>query len=155
MPFLALLKLLSPKEWLVVAALMALLAGGGWLYRHGEQHIQAQDVKIAAIDQKKVTAVETAATSTESQNALIWKQAVSIPPVPDIGIVCRKASGSVLPPADAGKGAAASNATADSGVGPPYDPSGAALTRGHKADAQIIYLQGRIRELESEMNGAP
>jgi len=154
MPFLALLKLISPKEWLVVAALLALTIGGGWLYRHGEQHIEAQDKKLAAIDEKKVATVESNATTTESQNALIWKQAVSIPPVPDIGIVCHKASSSVVSSADARKGTAA-NAGPDSGVGPPYDPSGAALTRGSKADAQIKYLQARIRELESEMNGAP
>jgi hypothetical protein len=150
----AFLALIPGKDWLYIGLFIAILGGLGWVYHRGEQHVEAQDAKLAAIDQKKVTTVETAATSTESQNALIWKQAVSIPPVPDIGIVCHKASGSVLPAADAGKGAS-TDGDADSGVGPPYDPSGAALTRAHKADAQIKYLQARIRELESEMNGAP
>jgi hypothetical protein len=155
MPFLALLKMLSLKEWLVIAALLALLAGGGWLYRHGEQHIEAQDAKLAALDQHKIATAETVAQTTESQNALIWKQTVSIPAVPDIGIVCKSTNSSVVPKANKGVGAPAGDSASISGEGPTFDPSGALLTRAAQADAQITYLQNRIRELETLMNAVP
>ena len=152
---LALLKLLNPKEWLVIAALLALLAGGGWLYRHGEQHIEAQDAKLAALDQHKIATAEAAANTTESQNALIWKQAVSVPAVSDIGIVCKSANSSVVSQAHKGTGTAAGDGSTDYGTGYWYDPSGAALTRAREADAQIMYLQKRIVELETLMKAAP
>jgi cell division protein FtsB len=157
MPFLALLKLISPKEWLVLIALIALAAGGAWLYRHGEQHIEAQDAKLAAIDQRKVAVVETTAKDMESHNDVLYKQTVSAPAVASVGIKCvRNAASAVpLPASNTGSGTAARDAITDSGSGPTYDPSGPALTRARKADAQIKYLQARIRELESEMNGAP
>ena len=152
---LAFLKLLNPKEWLVIAALLALLAGGGWLYRHGEQHIEAQDAKLAAMDQRKIATAEGVAQSTESQNAIIWKQAVSIPPVDSIGIVCKSANSSVVSQAHKGTGTAAGDAANVSGEGPTFDPSGALLTRAAQADAQITYLQKRIVELETLMKAAP
>jgi hypothetical protein len=157
MPFLAILKFISPKEWLVLGALIALTAGGAWLYRHGEMRIEAQDAKLAAIDAKKVTVVETTAKDMESHNDVIYKQEVSAPPVANLGVRCVRESPRTvsLPTPDAGKGTATSQPSADSSIGPAYDPSGAALTRAAQADAQITYLQGRIRELEAEMNGAP
>jgi hypothetical protein len=157
MPFLALLKLLSPKEWLVVVAIIALGVGGAWIYHDGEQHRAAQDAKLAAIDAKKVTAVETTAKDTESHNDTLYRQTVSAPAVASVGIKCvRNATSAVsLPAADTGTRAATGQSSSDSGSGPTYDPSGAALTRAREADAQIKYLQARVRELEFEMNGAP
>ena len=152
---LAFLKLLNPNEWLVIAALLALLAGGGWLYRHGEQHIEAQDAKLAALDQHKIATAEAAANTTESQNALIWKQAVSVPAVSDLGIVCKSASSSVVPQANKGTGATAGVTDPDYGSGYWTDPSGDILTRAREADAQITYLQKRIVELETLMKAAP
>jgi hypothetical protein len=154
---LAFLKLLNPKDWLIAAALIALTIGGTWLYRHGEQRIEAQDAKLEAIDAKKVITVEAVAKTTEAQNANTFKDTVSAPPVANVGIRCVRESARAvsLPAPLAGAGAAASEPNPDDRVGPPYDPSGAALTRAHQADAQIRYLQARIRELEAEMNGAP
>lgn len=154
---LAFLKLLNPKEWLIAGALIALAYGGFWVYSRGEDHVKAVDAKLAAIDQKKVVAVETAAQTTESHNADVYKQTVTAPPAASLGIRCvREPARTVSLPAPlAGTGAPASDSNTDGGVGPPYDPSGAALTRAHQADAQIIYLQARIRELETEMQGSP
>lgn len=155
MPFLALFKLLSLKEWLVIAALLALFFGGVWLYRHGEHRIEAQDARITKAAQETDKRVAAAAQVTETQSAIIYKQAVAIPAVADIGIVCHAPSRSVVPPAVPGAAATTNNATADGGSGPTFDPSGAILTRAAQADAQIEYLQRRIKELETEMNGAP
>ena len=152
---LALLKLLSPKEWLVAAGFIAILGGLGWVYHRGEQHVEAQDAKLAALDQHKIATAEAAANTTESQNALIWKQAVSVPAVSDLGIVCKSASSSVVPQANKGTGATAGDAANISGEGPTFDPSGALLTRAAQADAQITYLQNRVRELETLMNATP
>lgn len=153
---LAFLKFLSPKEWLIVACLIALAVGGAWLYRHGELRIEAQDKKLEAKQDKQVAAVTATAKDTESHDAIIYEKAVVIPPVGDIGVECvRKPTSAVsLPKAGAGQGATTDGA-ADSREGPTYDPSGPALTRGRNADAQIVKLQARIRELETQMNGAP
>jgi hypothetical protein len=149
--------MISPKEWLVLIALIALSVGGAWLYRHGEQHIEAQDAKLAAIDQRKVAVVETTAKDTESHNDVLYKQTVSAPAVASVGIKCvRNAPSAVsLPAPNTGSGTAVGVGASDSGSGPTYDPSGPALTRARQADAQIKYLQARVHELESEMNGAP
>ena len=148
---------LTPKEILLIIVLIALTCGGIYLYRHGEQHIETQDAKLAALAQAKVATVETTAKDTESQSAIIYKQAVIIPAVGDIGDECvrKPSSSSVVPAASGGTGAATSQPSAVGGGGLTFDPSGAILTRAREADAQIVYLQARIRELEAEMNGAP
>lgn len=151
---LAFLKLVPWKDVAYLAVILGLV---GWIYHKGEAHVEAQDTKVAVAANVKVAAVDATAQVTESQNAIIYEKAVAIPAVGDIGDECVRiapSSGS-LPAADAGKGATTGNAAADSRATVRFDPSGAALTVGRKADAQIVYLQGRVRELEAQMNGAP
>lgn len=149
----ALLGMIPFKDWIYGAIIVALIAFG-LHYKHleTEVHQTAVVAKAAIVEVKKDTQV---AQSTETTNALIYKQAVAIPAVADLGVVCKRTGGGTLPAPSAAAVPAAGNATPDSGVGPAYDPTGPALTRARSADAQIAYLQGRIAELEAEMKGAP
>ena len=158
---LALILPLLEKFWKPLAG--ALLVGGflTWLIVH-ERNIE--HAKDATVDARAVTHANTAvakddatAATEESHNAIIYEKAVAVPAVGDIGVLCqRTARGRVpLSAPDAGKTASAGNAAADSTVGPGKDISGAILTRAHDAVAQILYLQGRIAELEKQMNDAP
>lgn len=157
---LALLKLVPLKDWLYLSLIVALL-GGFASYTIHERHVG--EAKIEAAEAKAVTKAndvvakdDAAAATTESTDAIIYEKAVAVPALGDIGIVCKRASGSVsLPAPDSQQRTDARDAAADSPVGPAYDPSGAALTRAAQADAQIVYLQGRVHELEAQMNGAP
>jgi len=157
----ALLALIPSRAYEYGAIILVLsIAFGG--YTLHERNVQrAKDVaaaaKVVAKDNALVAADDSHALTTETQNALIYKQVVSIPAVADIGVVCqRTAPRSVsLPEADAVATTAVGNDTAVSRVGPTFDPTGAALTRGHDADAEIVYLQGRVAELEKQMNDAP
>lgn len=152
---LSLLGLIPAKDWfygalLVLAGLFCL-----HIYHAGEAKVAAEVAHTAQVAQAKDAALEAQAQSTETQSALIFKQVVALPAIPDIGLVCKRTGGSPLPAADAGTGAAASQPTTDSTSGPSFDPSGAAETRARAADAQIAYLQKRVKELETIMNGAP
>ena len=153
----------SIRLYFYAALALGILVGGVTLCHHieniGVQKEAAKVTKVGVAAEKKVAAADATAQSTETQSAIIFKQAVSIPPVGDIGISCvrvnARAGGSEVPAANTGAGAAASDPATLSAEGPPYDPSGAILTRGAQADAQIAYLQRRVKELEAQMNGAP
>lgn len=153
----AILSLLGNKYVLIGLALAAFLG----LYTLHERNVEhAKDIsaaaKVVAKDNKIVAAGTATAQATETQNALIFKQAVAIPPVGDLGIVCKRAPRGVpLPPAGAVPAPRAGEHPVDGGEGPAFDPSGALLTRAREADAEIAYLQGRIHELEKQMNDAP
>jgi hypothetical protein len=149
----ALLSLIPGRFWLY-GAIVAGLLGFAYHYKHLETEVhQTKAVAVAAqADVKKVDAV---AQTTETQSAIIYKQAVLIPAVGDIGLVCKHTGGSALPAPVAVAGTPAGNATPDSTVGPGFDPTGAALTRAKAADAQIAYLQRRVHELETQMNNSP
>jgi hypothetical protein len=159
----ALLALIPSRAYLygAIVIVLALAFGGYTIHERNVEH--AKDVaaasKIVAKDNAAVAADDAHAQTTETQIALIYKQAVSIPAVADIGLVCQRPARSVpLPAAGAVATAPTGNGQADSGSGHAegtYDPSGYILTRSHEADAQIIYLQGRIAELEKQMNDAP
>ena len=151
----ALLSLIPGRVWLY-GLLAAVLIGFGIHYKHLESKVH--DTAIVA--QAAIAAVKidnATAQSTETQSAIIYKQAILIPTVGDLGVSCvrQHAGGGALPPAGAGSGATAGGPATDGAVGPPYDPSGAALTRARAADAQIAYLQRRVKELETQMNNAP
>ena len=136
--------------------ILALVLGlAWWVYHKGETHVEAQDTKAVAVAETKVKVAESTANASETQSAIIYKQAVSIPAIGDLGIVCRAPGGGKVPTAQPGATAGAREPSADSGVGSAYDPSGAALTRARDADAQIEYLQRRVKQLEAEMNAAP
>jgi hypothetical protein len=157
----ALLALVPVKDWIYGGIIAALLAGFGYYTIHERDVQKAKDFAAAAravaAANKKVGADNAQAQTTETSNALIYKQAVAIPPVGDLGIMCQHTGSSVsLSKADGVAATAAGNQSADSGSGPAsFDPSGAILTRARDADAQIAYLQSRVKELEQQMNSAP
>jgi hypothetical protein len=148
-------------EYAAIILVCALAFAG---YTHHERSIEhAKDLQAAAAAVTKANAVvqkdDATAATEESTNATVYERAVSIPAIGDLGIDCVRhaapARSVPLPTTDTGAAPGSGNQVADSGIGPAYDPTGAALTRGVDADAQIIYLQGRIRELEQQMNDAP
>ena len=149
----ALLSLLSPRV-VFYGILASLLLAFGIHYRNLETHAQKAKV-VAVAAQADVKKVDAAAETTETQSALIYKEIVRIPDVPDIGIVCRNTRSSALPAPDTKPGTPVGEQPADASVGPSYDPSGAALARAKAADAQIAYLQRRVHELETQMNNSP
>jgi len=151
---LALLKLIPIKDYLW-AALLLVVGCFALHYRSMEKEIhQFAAVGKAAVVQVKKD--DAQAQTTETQNAIIYEKAVAIPAIADIGISCvRHASGSQVPAANPVAGAVPRDHASDGEQGPPYDPSGAILTRGAQADAEIIYLQARIAELEKQMNEGP
>jgi len=145
-------------EYGAIILVCSLLFGGYTLHERHVQH--AKDVAAAEVVVKKDNAIVAAddahAQTTETQSALIFKQVVQVPAVADIGVVCQRTARSVPLPATGPVAAApAGNDTAVSGVGPEFDPTGAALTRAREADAEIAYLQRRVAELEKQMNDAP
>jgi hypothetical protein len=148
----ALFSFIFSKDGIYTAALLAI---GLFLWHY---HTLDDDVKAmkaaAAVAQKTVKTDQSTAQNTETQNALIYKQAVAIPPIGDIGLVCQHTGGSKVPPSSPTT-ASGPGQTVDSGVGPSYDPSGAILTRGREADAEIAYWRARAKEDEAEMNAAP
>jgi len=156
----ALLALIPSRAYLYggIVLVLALAFGGYTIHERSVQHAKdvAAAAKVVAKDNAAVAADDAHAQTTEAQIALIYKQAVSIPSVGDIGLVCQRPARSVPLPA-AGTVAAIStgNGQADSGSGHAFDPSGPILTRAAAADAQIRYLQGRIAELEKQMNDSP
>ena len=151
---LALLKLIPFKDYLW-AALLVVVGCFALHYRSMEHQIQ-QTAVVAKAAQADVKKVDAQAQTTETQNAIIYEKAVAIPAIGDIGISCvRNAGSSAVPAPSTVEAPGAGVAAPDRTEGPPYDPSGAVLTRGADADAQIVYLQGRIKELEDQMNGAP
>ena len=151
---LALLKLIPFKDYLWGALVVVLLAVGIH-YRNLEHEVhETKAIGKAAVAQVKKD--DAQAQTTETQNAIIYEKAVAIPAIGDIGISCvRNAGSSAVPAPSTVEAPGAGVAAPDRTEGPPYDPSGAVLTRGADADAQIVYLQGRIKELEDQMNGAP
>jgi hypothetical protein len=145
-------------SYLAVILLAAGLFGGYTLHERHVQHAKdiAAAARVVAKDNAIVAADDSHAQTTETQNALIYKQVVSIPAVADIGLVCERAAGSVpLPSADAVATAPTRDDAAQRGVRPSYNPSGAILTRARDADAEIAYLQRRVAELKKQMNDAP
>lgn len=157
----ALLALIPSRayEYGAIILVLSIAFGGYTLHERNVQHAKdvAAAAKVVAKDNALVAADDSHALTTETQNALIYKQVVSIPAVADIGLVCQHAAprSVSLPAADAVATTAVGNDTAVSRVGPAFDPTGAALTRGHDADAEIAYLQRRVAELEKQMNDAP
>jgi hypothetical protein len=153
------LAFLAALPWKDIAWGTVVLGLAAWIYHGGEKHIEAADTKVAVVAEHKTAAAQTAATNTETQSAIIYKQAVAIPAVGDIGIDCVRdaPAGGSLPAPVALTGASPREQSTDSasGYSAGFDPSGAVLTRAAQADAQIAYLQRRVHELETEMNAAP
>ncbi len=151
----ALLSLISPRV-VFYGILASLLLAFGIHYRNLEHEVKQAKV-VAAAATANVKKVDAVAQTTETQSVLIYKQAVQIPAVGDIGVECvrKQPSGGALPAPDTKPGTPTGEQPSDGGAGLSYDPSGAALTRGAQANAQIAYLQRRIKELETQMNNSP
>lgn len=158
---LALLKLIPLKDWVYGGIIAALLVGFGVYTHHerviGETKEVAAVTKVADKAEAKVTAANVAAQTTETTNAKTYDQTVAAPPVLDLGVVCQRihAGSDQVSQAGSVPTSGVGEQQADSTVGPSFDPSGAALTRGLDADAQITYLQGRVHELEKQMEDSP
>ena len=149
------LNLIPGKVWFY-GVIVVVLLGFGIHYKHLENQVREAKT-VAAAAQADVKKVDATAQSTETQSAIIFKQATTIPAIGDIGVECvrKRAGGSPLPAPDAKSGATTGSPADDSGVRSAFDPSGAILTRAHEADAQIAYLQRRVKELETQMNNSP
>lgn len=151
----ALLKLIPLRGWIYAAIALALFSFG-LHYRAMEK--QLAQVKVVATQAAVVVKTdEKQAATQEVQNAIVYTQAVHLPDVPDLGLKCLRdtPSRSPLPAANPVSPASPRVDAPVSGAGLEYDPSGAALTRARQADAQIAYLQARIKELEKEMENSP
>lgn len=156
---LALLKLVPLRDWLYIGLITAILAAFG-LYTVHERHIGRDEAlaPVAVLAQKaklQIAVGSATATALETAHGKTYDAAHSQPAVANSGIVCRNASGSAVPEAKPGSSPGADRQAPDSANRPTYDPSGAVDTRGRDADAQIIYLQGRVHELEDQMNASP
>lgn len=161
MPFLALFKLIPGKVYLYAGIVVAVLV---WFHVHNVNERNAgadaalEPVKVLAQKAQIQVATGTAvAQTTETDNGKAYLEAVASPPPAPLRIVCYnpRASSSELPEAVAVTATRLGGSTPNSGDGPGYDPSGAALERARKADAEIKYLQGRVHELETQMVNSP
>lgn len=155
----ALLAGIGIKDY-VYTALIALLIGGFAYYTHHERVIGANEAlaPVAVLAQKAQVAVAVGtaiAAGTEKDNGNAYKAAVAAPRPAGLGIVCHGSGSGAVPEAVAGSPAGAGQPAAVGGSGPAFDPSGAVLQRAAAADAQITYLQGRVKELESQMESSP
>ena len=162
----ALLALVPLKDWVYCGAIVALLTGFG-LYTHHERTIGANEAlaPVAVIAHKaeiKVAVGTAVAQSTEKDNGSEYLQAVANPPPASVGIVCHRDAGSsdvpqagAVQPATVGEPAIDSSGGRESRAAGYYDPSGEVIERAIKADAQITYLQGRVKELETQMSNSP
>ena len=140
----------------IIAILLALFGG----YTLHERHVGAQKVvaKVTAVGnaaKAKTQRAESTAQTKETENAKAFHYDISMPPVRNLGIVCVNPGRGQVSAADASGVPRADQSAPDRREGPAYDPSGALLERAHQADAQIKYLQRRVKQLEQEMNNAP
>lgn len=147
--------MIPAKDYVYGAVIVALLAAFGAYTVHerheGAAHIAAADAKAATAEAAKNQAITDAAQAASNQVIQTYEKAVAIPPVADLGLMCKSPGSRELPqaPGDSGRADAAAART----DGPSYDPSGAALTIGRDADAKIVALQDEIHALVSAMNG--
>ena len=158
---LALLKLIPFKDWVYGSIIVALLAGFGWYTHHerqvGATKLQAAVTQVADRAEAAVVAANTVAKTAETQNAKVYTQVVVTPVPRPLGIVCHRTGpgSNPVPQAHAVAGAAVGKPAADRGAEASYDPSGPALAVGRQADAEIAYLQARVKELETQMEKSP
>lgn len=161
------LSLVPFRDWLYGGIIVAvsIFAGVEW-HRHnvaeqalGAAQQVAADTRVATAAKTEIAADTAAASTTETSNAKTYDTATAAPVKPIASLVCQRAaeppSGGKLPEAGTGSASGTDQPASDSGVGPAFDPVPALLARAHAADAQIVYLQGRILELETQMKNSP
>lgn len=149
---LAFLKLISPKEWLLVAALAALGAYTAYIFHDGEVRIEKKNAALRAAAVALNTAAEGLANIKEIQIETQYKYIVDSAPVADTGLVCHNAAPEQ--PSAAESTGSANPAAPDVLPSGNFDPSGATLTLLRAADAQVNALLDRNAELEAELEGA-
>jgi hypothetical protein len=152
MPFLALLKLVSPREWLWIAAL-ALVGFLAWrIYAAGEHRIEAKDAALRAAAVALNKASEQLADLKEISIERTYTHIVDAPPVANVGLLCHSTVATVKP-GPAKSGGSANNGTPDVLPTREFDPSGALLSLLRAADAQVNALIDRDLELEALLQG--
>lgn len=162
----AFLKLIPIRDWAYAAVVAVLLAVGcNALHRHdvkvatkAQTVIITADMRVADAAKTQVAAGTAAAATTETSNAKAYDAAVSGPVRPAPVILCyhpKPAAGSGLSQAGGVTTPGVGESGTDGGDGSAFDPSEPLLLRAAKADAQITYLQGRVHELETQMEKSP
>lgn len=145
------------KDYIYAGAIAVLLACFLWYTVHerriGEQKVAAEVQHTAMVAAAKDREIEAAAQAASSTIGDTYEKAVSIPAVGDIpGVLCHRSGSREVPSPASDSGRV--NESPDSAAGPGYNPTGAALTIGRNADAQIAALQNEIRALVAEMQKA-
>jgi hypothetical protein len=144
------------KLYLMGAAAVAILSFLTWGALHERAVEHTKDVAVAtkavAKVEKQDGGIVATATSEIQHEQVIYKQAVSVPPVGDIGVVCESSGGNAVPGPASGN--TSGHPGADGGAGNLYDPSGGLLTVGHKYDAWIRELQAENATLRQELASA-
>jgi hypothetical protein len=149
---LALLKLISPKEWLLLAAIVLLGLYTMKVYEDGEHRIEKKDAALHAAAVALNKASENLADIKEISIERTYTHIVSAPPIGNVGLLCHSTVAAVKP--DAAKGSGSANTSAPD-VLPTreFDPSGPILTLLRNADAQVNALIDRNAELEGLLEG--
>lgn len=156
----ALLASIGIKDYVYGALIVAIIAAFAF-YTHHEREIGIDEalapVSVLANKAATTVAVGTAvAKITEKDNAHAYTAATAAPAPASLGIVCHSAARSGdVPQAVAVAAPGAGNGAVDGGSSAAYDPSGAALKLGADTDAQVTYLQARVKELEDQMTASP
>jgi hypothetical protein len=147
---------LSIRAYLYAGIVVILLAFLTWGALHERSVEHAKDVAVAtkavAKVEKKDAVIEATATTEIKHEILVYKQAVSLPPVGDIGVVCHAAGGDAVPASASSDGSGH-----DQGgprAGDVFDPSGDLLTKSRSYGAIIRALQAENAALRAEMDAA-
>lgn len=125
----------------------------GALHERAVEH--AKDTAAAKQEVVKITKDNVAITADSTvevhNDVLIFKQAVSLPPVGDIGVVCHAASRNPMPSATGNHGISTRPGDGQSVPDDVFDPSGDLLTKSRSGEARIRELRAEILSLRSAM----
>jgi hypothetical protein len=149
---LALFKLISPKEWLLLAVIAAFGIYTARIYRDGEHRIEAKDAALRAAAVALNKASEQLADLKEIQIERTYTKIVSAPGIVYNDVVCRNTAAAVKPDAAKSGGSADTSAPDVLPAGSGYI-GGPILTLLRDADAQVNALIDRNAELEGLLQG--
>jgi hypothetical protein len=159
---------LNPIERYVWGAALVILISFGvyereHLIHEGEQKIEVAEATHAKVVAQKDSQIQAAEQKAADQAGIIYEKAIAIPPVDDVGLKCVRNAATPAPPvpssapADPGASSAQSSGGTNSPNTGTFDPSGALLTLGRNADAEISALQQEnaiLRDLIEKANEA-
>ena len=146
-----------PTKDAIYAAIIALLVAAFLIYSHhervvGEDKIIAAYQRTVLVAQAKDRAIEVAASAASQKETLVYEKVVSLPPVGDLGLVCKSPRPYAVPSPATG------NAGRDGGAGQlqadVFDPSRDLLTLSRSSDALARDLQAQINVMRAEMEAA-